>query len=264
MKKVFRDFFKDGGKAVGTWTDGDSGGCTIEYKGLAGYDFMIVDDELGCHSNPNPLELIRTIENTGMAPIFRVRKYTSAESIQKYLDMGASGIVVPNIRCKEHVDAVIQSAKYFPMGHRGFCTVVRANDYGTKYPAKEFIKRDTEDVAIILLIEEKEAVENIEEICKVEGVTGFLIGRMDLALSLGIPAAYGAGSLQEDPTLINAMDTIIDAAHRHGIYVGLDVWSEEDMKRWAPKLDFVSFGGDQNIMNIRSSKELVSRFRNFF
>lgn len=261
MKKTFKELFENGKKAIGTWTDGDSGGGVIEFKGLSGFDFIIVDDELGCHSNPNPLEHIRTIENTGMVPIFRVRKYTSGESIQKYLDMGASGIIVPNIRCKEHVEQVIEYAKYPPMGKRGYCTVVRANNYGTKYDAPEFIKRDNEETAVILLIEEKDAVKNIEEICSVPGVVAFLIGRMDLALSLGIPANYGDPNLFEAPELIASMETIIAAARAHNIYVGLDVFNETDMERWAPKLDFITYGGDQNLNGIRKNMQFISQFR---
>lgn len=261
FKHVFRNFFTNDNRVIGTWTDGDSGGNDIEAHGLAGFDFIIVDDELNCHSSPNFLELIRTIENAGMAPFFRIRRYDADDAIQRYLDMGASGIVVPNIRCKEQVEHIMERTKYPPIGKRGYCTMVRANDYGCKYDAEEYLTRTNEDIAVMLLMEEKAAVDNIEEICSVPGVTAFLIGRMDLTLSLGIPVNYGDPALFENPILLDAMEKIIDAGHRHGIYVGLDVFNEDDLKRWAPKLDFAVYGGLAGVGGIRGNADLIDRYR---
>lgn len=262
MKVPFKDLFQGNQKVIGTWDNGNSNVTPLEHKGISGFQFVIIDDELGCQSNPDPMHLVIAAENRNMAPIFRVRRWNSDESIQKYLDIGASGILVPNIRTKEMVEHVMECVSYPPEGRRGFCTVIRGNDYGMKYGVDEFFNKTKEELTVMLLMEEKQAVENIEAICSVPGVNAFFIGRMDLALSYGIPGNYGDTNFFKNPVLIDAISTIIEVGHKHNIKVGMDMFDTNDIETWAPKLDFIAYGATD--MNDRQARNYIEYFHKTF
>jgi len=234
MKKSLRSLFKEGNPVVGTWADGEKA-TDIEIAGLSGYDFVIIDEEHNCHTNPNKLELIRAAENANIIPIFRVPGFSYEDSIKKVLDMGAGGILVPNISSKEEGMQAIKYSKFAPIGNRGACPFVRANDYGYKYGEIEYYQKANEEVTIIFLIENVSAIENFDEIISINGLDAILIGRADLSVSMGIPGQY------ENPKLLSEIKKIVEKARKNGVPAGMVAFSVEDTMRWLKDdIDFVT------------------------
>ncbi len=234
MKKSLKSLLKSGNSIVGTWADGEKA-TDIEIAGLSGYEFIIIDDEHGCHNNPDKLELVRAAENADIIPIFRVPSFSYEDSIKKVLDIGSGGILVPNITCKADGELAIRYSKYAPIGNRGACPYVRANNYGTKYGVIDYYSKANEEVTIIFLIENISAVKNFDEILSIEGLDAILFGRADLSVSMGIPGQY------EDPKLLADIKNMIAKARKIGIPAGMVCFDVEDTLRWLnDDIDFIT------------------------
>lgn len=249
MEISIKKRLNNGEKLIGTWTEGSSA-TSVEILGLAGFDFVIIDNEHGCHSNPDLNALVRAAEVRKMAPVIRVPGPYVEDYIKKALDMGASGILIPNVCNKEEAELSVRYSKFSPLGNRGCCPYLRSNYYGTKYGTINYYDEANNEVATILLMENVEAVKNFEEIISVEGVDSVFIGPVDLSVSMGIP-----GQL-ENEKLVNAINYMIEKAHEKGIKIGMFCDSSERVLKWIDKLDYITNGIDMNVLLDVSKKQL--------
>lgn len=146
-----------------------------------GYDFIVIDME---HTNINLLELtniFKTIKNSDK--YVRISENNNI-IIRQVLDLGADGIIVPLINNRIEAEKVIKSALYPPDGNRGFA-YCRANNYGENFT--NYVKNANNNIKIIIMIESKEAINNLEDILKLDKIYGILIGLYDLSGSYNIP-----------------------------------------------------------------------------
>lgn len=107
--------------------------------------------------------------------------------ISEVLDIGTGGIQVPQIVNALDAQKVIKQAKFAPKGMRGVCRFVRAAGYSSKDRYTYF--READETLVILQLEGKEALENMDEIIEVEGIDVIFIGPYDLSQSLGVPGS---------------------------------------------------------------------------
>ena len=239
---------------MGTFADGECA-TNIEIAGLSGFDFVIIDDEHGCHNNPNKLELVRTAENAGIVPIFRVPGFSFEDSIKKVLDMGAGGILVPNISTRSEAEQAICHSKFPPIGKRGACPYKRSNDYGAKYGLRDYYARSNEEVSVMFLIENTQAVEEFDGIIGVDGLDAILFGRDDMSVSMGIPGEY------ENPALLSSIRSMIRRSREKGIPAGMVCFDYDDTMRWlADDVDFITLAMGPCYI-IRSNQALIGKIR---
>jgi 2-dehydro-3-deoxyglucarate aldolase/4-hydroxy-2-oxoheptanedioate aldolase len=132
--------------------------------------------------------------------------------IKKALDIGAAGIIVPQVNTPEAARRIVSSCKYPPQGSRGV-GIGRAHKYGLKF--QEYIERANEEIAVIIQAETREAVDNISSIAKVDGIDAVLIGPYDLSASLGKIGDVKNATVQE------AMDKIRESCRRAGVQLGV-------------------------------------------
>jgi len=159
----------------------------VEISGYLGYDFVFIDSE---HSSQGPygndmVNLIRAAYAADTVPICRVVKNDAAQ-IKKILDFGAKGIIAPLIKDKGDAQKLVEACLFPPKGIRGGCPEVRAFNYGVMSGWSDFMDKSNSEVMIIPLIETKDAIENLEDILSVEGITAVFPGPFDLAINLGI------------------------------------------------------------------------------
>ncbi|GGO84118.1 siderophore biosynthesis protein SbnG [Marinobacterium nitratireducens] len=155
----------------------------VEMLGYAGYDFVILDQEhLGV--NPESLEhMIRAAESAGIAPLVRVPGIDPA-AIQRALDAGALGVVVPRVESADEARAVVAAARYHPLGRRGI-TGGRTTGFGT-LPLGDYLARANDEILVVLMIESQRGVDNLDAILQAPGLDWILEGAMDLAHDLGV------------------------------------------------------------------------------
>src|SRR5699024_4663404 len=105
--------------------------------------------------------------------------------ITKALDIGAEGVLVPQISTKEEAEKVVSAARYYPNGNRGACPFIRSgNHLVTNW--EEYYTKANKDVVVMALIEGEKGLNNLEEIISTEGLDAIMLGPMDLSVSLGL------------------------------------------------------------------------------
>ena len=156
----------------------------IEAIGLSGLDFVIIDQEHGPVQRERLYDHIRAAKAGKIKPIVRVSG-NNHNLIGSALDAGALGVQVPNISSAEEAKTAIDAARFYPIGNRGVCRFVSAASYGEKDKAEYFTESNKN--LLILQVEGKEGVENLQEILSLKGFDILFIGPYDLSQSLGFP-----------------------------------------------------------------------------
>lgn len=180
----------------------------MECLGRTGLDFVIIDNEHSPIEAETSAQLIRAAELSGLTPLCRVRE-TSRPAVLKLLDVGAQGLIIPNVHSTEQVREIVSYAKYYPVGQRGFCPSRKDgwgfDDLGS---VPETMAHFNGETLLIPQCETVGALGAIDEIASLEGVDGIFVGPYDLSISMGIPGEF------DDPAFQEAIDRIINACRR--------------------------------------------------
>lgn len=196
-----------GTPAIGIFSKSlDSG--FVEAAGLAGLDFIILDNEHGHSSLETIHNHVRAARLTGAAPIIRVRG-VDAHAIGSALDSGAAGIQVPNIATAEQARAAVEAARFYPLGSRGVCRFVRAARHGSQDKAEYFAEAN--EAVVVLQVEGLEGIANLDAILDVPGYDVLFVGPYDLSQSAGKP---GEVNSPEVLALIRQVATAAAAKHK--------------------------------------------------
>jgi 2-keto-3-deoxy-L-rhamnonate aldolase RhmA len=158
------------------------------------------------------------------------------------LDMGAEGIVVPLVRTVEDARLAVAACKYPPEGIRGYGPR-RPSDYG-RLGGPEFCQRMNDSVLVILQIEHIDAVNDIEGMLAVPGVTSLVIGSNDLSGSMGLLGQ------PRHPDVLTAIERVIAAARRTKVFVGIGIGNDgKIITEWIGKgMQWVAMGSDFSLM----------------
>lgn len=207
MKNELKQKLIDGKKPIGMFCDTASA-YIVECLGRTGLDFVIIDNEHSPVEAETSAQLIRAAELSGLTPLCRVRE-TSRPAILKLLDVGAQGLIIPNVHSAEQVSEIISYAKYYPVGQRGFCPS-RKDGWGFDGlgSVPETMAHFNSETLLIPQCETVGALEEIEKITSLDGVDGIFVGPYDLSISMGIPGDFGNKDLQA------AIDRIISACRK--------------------------------------------------
>ncbi|MEU1301523.1 HpcH/HpaI aldolase family protein [Streptomyces shenzhenensis] len=181
----------------------------VELGGAAGYDYCWIDAEHGSLGLTELRELIRAADAAGIDSIVRVADH-SASFIQRVLDLGATGIMVPHVRSVEEGKALAAAARYSPAGLRGACPFVRSAAHVSEDWTADYQRADA-DVLVFGLIEDIEGVENVEAIAAESGLDGLVYGPFDLGQALGLHADIA------HPTVRAYHDRVVDACRKADI-----------------------------------------------
>ena len=150
----------------------------VDYLGPTGLDGIWIETEHGTPGFQDIANISRAADLWGMASVVRIHQ-NDPGLIGRILDCGASGIVVPHVSTKEEAQRVVQGGKFAPLGMRGMYGGRRA--FGTQ----DYYARANDEVCLVVLIEEREALNNLDEILTVDGIDVFQVAPSDLAQTLG-------------------------------------------------------------------------------
>uniref|UniRef100_UPI003101358E HpcH/HpaI aldolase family protein n=1 Tax=Neorhizobium sp. EC2-8 TaxID=3129230 RepID=UPI003101358E len=177
-----------------------------EILGGAGFDFVVIDEEHAPIDRSATDQILLGCRANDIAGLVRVPS-SMPSAIQSVLDCGADGVLVPHVASVEVARSVVAASRYRG-GIRGFSNSPRAGGYGAA-GMWAHIEAQDRDIAVLAMIEDREAIDAIEDILAVEGLDGIFIGRGDLTVSLG---AKSAG----DPAVKDAVARIMAAARNAG------------------------------------------------
>src|SRR5215218_7539813 len=158
--------------------------AVVEMLGYMGFDWVLIDNEHGSITVDTSEEMIRAAELTGIAPIVRPVA-NRPEVIAPFLDRGAWGVQVPHVNTRAEAEAAVSACKYAPEGQRGIFSSGRPAEYGMGGTTQEYATKANANTLVCLMLEEVEAIDNIDEIVRVKGVDVLFIGSGDLSQSMG-------------------------------------------------------------------------------
>jgi 4-hydroxy-2-oxoheptanedioate aldolase len=221
---------------------------TAEIMARQGFDAVCVDMQHGVTGLSNLMEMLQAVSATDAAPVVRVG-WNEPAAIMKALDFGASAIIVPLINNAAEARKAVSACRYPPVGDRSSGPVRALQIHGPDY----FSKANYE-ILLMAMIETKEGLNNLEEICATPGVDVIYIGPADLSYALGMaPRADNP-----DPLHMSTCDRIKEVAHRHGKKVCMHCASAEfaaaSVKRG---FDMVMITSDLTSMIAGIKKEII-------
>ena len=192
-----------------------------ELMAMAGYDFLIIETE---HNGLDSAQVEHMLMAVGQeaVPIVRVPS-ADPVSIQRSLDIGGMGILVPLVRTAQEAAAIVAATRYPPEGTRGFGPL-RASRYTFDYD--DYYASANENILVALIVETREALENLDEIASVPGIDALFFGLFDLCLSLGLNPMQ-----QPFPELEEAMEAAAETGRKRGVAIGVGVPSSEELRR---------------------------------
>ncbi len=225
----------------------------IESAGHTGFDFVVADLEHGPASLDQLHNLIRAAEVSGTFPVVRTPP-GNLPMIGAVQDAGAKGILVPQIKDAEEVHKVVKATRFYPKGERGVSGVVKAAKYSAMN-SEEYFSRSNENVLIIQL-EGKEAIDNLDDIMEVPDIDIIFIGPYDLSQSLGVPGQV------DHPEVIKIIGQTVSKIKDKGMIAGTFVTSPENAQKWIEAgVQFIGYSVDILIF-AEASKNIVQKLKN--
>ncbi len=181
-KNTFKAAIQQGRQQVGIWSFIRDAGVTEMLAGC-GFDWILLDCEHSPRDVSEVLAGLQAMSAYPAQPVVRVKTLDVAE-IKKVLDIGSQTILVPYVQNAEEARLAAAAVAYPPAGLRGVAGGVRANRFGA---IPDYFTRARDEICLLVQVETREALENLEEIAATDGIDGIFIGPADLAASLGHP-----------------------------------------------------------------------------
>ena len=176
-----------------------------------GLDFLIVDLEHGAIDIAAAQAMLAATQGTSLTPLVRVDHIDPVKA-KHGLDTGTFGIVFPMVRDAAEAKLAVASVRYPPAGVRGIGPSLAAARWNLTVP--EYLKAANDNMLTVLLMEQKEALDNVDAILDVPGVDVVFVAPNDLSGALGV-----TGQMNH-PNLLAAIEKIETAAKRHGVALG--------------------------------------------
>jgi 2-dehydro-3-deoxyglucarate aldolase/4-hydroxy-2-oxoheptanedioate aldolase len=232
---------QNGQSVVGTMVAEMRQPAVVQLLANAGFDFVIIDNEHGPFNIETIADLARTAKYVGLTPFVRVPDITYPHIAQS-LDSGAQGVMIPRVTAAQQVLQAVQIMKYPPLGMRGNALSRGYTNFKSGSVA-EVMAEVNEETLLIVQVETRQALENIEEILAIPGVDVALIGPTDLSISLGVPGQI------DSPQMDAAIKTMITACQQHGVFPAIHMNDLELAVYWAKNgMRLVSSNAETGLM----------------
>jgi len=224
-----------------------------EMVAMMGFDFLLLDNEHGVIEQSTLCDMVRASQCRGVPAVVRC---TMAEydHIQKALDFGANGVQIPLVNSAEDARRIVAMANFPPEGCRGTAYLPRAARYGMVEDKRAYLKLANHTKLVCCQVETRQAVENLDELLKVNGVDVWFIGPGDLAASYGEPT----GSPRMLEIAERTIRKIVAAGRIAGYYVGTPEAARQAVEWGARYLvtavnQFMVTGGRNFLQQVRGS-----------
>ncbi|QIK76131.1 HpcH/HpaI aldolase family protein [Nocardioides piscis] len=186
------------------------GVVTAEVLARTGPDYVVVDLQHGAVSEAELPGVAAAIRSAGSVPLVRTRSPLFAD-VGRPLDLGACGVIVPNVRDADHAREVVAASRYAPAGGRSIGRLSGGAD----------------EPLVIAMVETSTALDDLDALLGVPGLDGIYVGPGDLSLSLGLDGADRVAELG------GVLSSTIARAVAAGVPVGVHASTGEDAARHA-------------------------------
>lgn len=225
---------------------------TAEVLAIAGCDLICIDNEHGSFTEEQMLNTIRAVHLHGKNVLLRTT-CTDSNVLAHYMDLGLDGVFISMLDDAKACKRVIDGVKFGPVGKRAVCFNTRASDYAMHgMKVEQYLKFKNENSIIMVNIEKKSAVEEVEKIVAMSEVDAIHTGIWDLASSYG----YDGHAEREEVQKINRQ--IIETIKRAGKPTGYNIGCPADIEIGIKEgYRIMLLGGEYNFISayIRSCQE---------
>ena len=233
--------------ALGLWVTLESPSIS-EIAACLKLDWAVIDAEHGHLDLKEIVEHLRAMRGSGTVALVRVQEIEQGQ-IKRVLDIGADGVLVPQVKTAAEVEQAVQFAKYPPRGVRGI-GAERSTRWGMAM--RTATARANGETLVIPLIETREALENIDAILAVDGVSAIFFGPADLSASLGFLGEWEGEGVAEKILAVR------QKAERRGIPCGVIARDAEDaQRRKSQGFNMIGIGIDASLL-IRSCQQMLT------
>lgn len=191
----------------------------VELCALTGFDFALIDGEHGPISPETAYPMVLAAEARGIEAFARVGQ-ADKQMVLKFLDIGVSGIMAPQVNTAEHASASVLGTKFSPIGNRGLAGM-RTFNYGVTDPLTAFVEPLNDRVLTMVQFEHVGALEHLDDILALEQLDLVFVGPSDLAQSLGLPGQ------PNHPEVTKVADEVVARARAAGKKTGTVAYSLE-------------------------------------
>ena len=203
-----------------------------------GFDFFIIDCEHGSFTTREVANIIAVARGAQIPALVRIPEMRREHAL-KFMEMGASGLLLPNTETAEQARMLVDCAKYAPLGHRGVSLSRPHTDFA-RVSGAEYMPRANDETLLMCQIESRRGVENIEAILAVEGIDVGFIGPNDMTQDYGILNQFG------HPDIVAAFEKVIAAAEENGKWAGVHFGSAAPLAPWLSRGMQINMCGSDN------------------
>jgi 4-hydroxy-2-oxoheptanedioate aldolase len=244
---ALRELWRQGRPAIGCLLTLHSP-LMAEVMGHVGFDWLGVDLQ---HSETNLAQIqgmFQAVSSTPAMPFTRVAGNDSI-LIQRVLDLGAYGIIVPYVQTVAEAQAAVRAAKYPPLGEHSWGPI-----RGVLYGGSDYFEHANDETVLIAMLETRQAVEHARDILAVPGIDACFVGPNDLGISYGQPPERGVSPVVED-----AIQAVLAAAQATGTVAGIQTFdAEEAAMRAAQGFGFIGLGSEVRLATAAARRELAA------
>jgi len=211
LLNALRKKIKEKKSSTGSWLQ-LADASVAEIMANSGYDWLAIDLEHGIINAESLVNLCRAIELHGTLPLVRLSGGSRAECKQA-LEAGAAGVILPMVKSCQDVESVLDNCRWPPLGTRGV-GFSRSNMFGKYFNESKYIAANP---FFVPMIENVEAVDDLDNICSTDGVDALFVGPYDLSASLGCLGDF------ESDIFKNVMEQILKKGIEYNVPVGMHV-----------------------------------------
>ena len=250
QRNAFKHALAAGKLQIGLWSSLCSN-IAAEIIADSGFDWILLDSEHSPNEIPGLLSQLQAIGRGGSTPIVRPA-WNDAVLAKRCLDIGAQTLLFPYVQNVEEAKRAVASTRYPPEGIRGVAVAARASRYG-RTPG--YLTKANGEMCVLVQVETRTALDQLEAIAKVDGVDGVFIGPSDLSASLG-----HLGNPQHAESQA-AMKDAVTRLKAIGKPAGILSGNEEEIRRYIDwGYQFVAVGADVGLL-ARHADALAKKFR---
>ncbi|HEX3442193.1 MAG TPA: aldolase/citrate lyase family protein [Pseudolabrys sp.] len=247
---AFKHALADGKLQIGLWSSLCSN-IAAEIISDSGFDWILLDTEHSPNEIPDLVTQLQAVQRGTATPIIRPA-WNDAVLAKRCLDIGAQTLLFPYVQNADEAKRAVASTRYPPQGIRGVSVAARASRYG-RVPG--YLGKANDEICVLVQVETREALKELEAIAKVPGVDGVFIGPSDLAASLGHLGNPAHPEVQE------AMHDAVKRLKALGKPAGILTGNEEEARRY---IDwgylFVAVGADIGLL-AKNADALAKKFK---
>lgn len=252
MHNPFKVALREGRVQIGLWSSLCSP-LVAEVIAGAGFDWVVIDSEHAPNELTDVVHQLQAMAAEISEPVVRI-PVADPVAIKRYLDAGARSLLIPMVNNAVTASAVVAATRYPPAGIRGVSVSNRANRFGR---VKNYFEHAVEALCVVVQLETKEALRNLEQIASVEGVDGLFIGPSDLAADLGHLGNPGHAEVQA------AIADAIARGKKLQKAMGILTSDRDEVNRYFELgFSFVAVGSDLGIL-ARQSEGLAASFQHW-